>query len=387
MTRLALTDLDKQACDLLIDKAKKAKFDVSIDQIGNIFIRRQGKNSNLNPVLMGSHADSQPKGGRFDGVYGVLAGLEVMLSLNDNNVQTERSIDLAIWTNEEGTRFAPAMMGSAVFAKKMKLENALSCQDNNGVTVKEELERIGYAGSDDFSQYNPYASLELHIEQGPILEKHNNVIGIVTGSLGQKWYEIEFIGEASHAGTTPMNMRRDAGFGMARAMLKLHDLGMQECDMGGRITIGEVKLDPGSRNVIPGRAWFTLEIRHPNKQALEKMDKKIYDLMHHIGKTNKLDVLINKILSISPLNFDQKCISVVREVTRNLGYSHEDMISGAGHDSCYLNYVAPASMIFIPCVNGLSHNELEDITFEWSEAGAQVLAHSIVKLASHGFEI
>ncbi|MCV2503055.1 MAG: hydantoinase/carbamoylase family amidase, partial [Neisseriaceae bacterium] len=231
------------------------------------------------------------------------------------------------------------------------------------------------------------ASLELHIEQGPILEKHNNVIGIVTGALGQKWYEIEFIGEASHAGTTPMNMRRDAGFGMARAMLKLHDLGMQECDMGGRITIGEVKLDPGSRNVIPGRAWFTLEIRHPNKQALEKMDKKIYDLMHHIGKTNKLDVLINKILSISPLNFDQRCISVVREVTRNLGYSHEDMISGAGHDSCYLNYVAPASMIFIPCVNGLSHNELEDITFEWSEAGAQVLAHSIVKLASHGFEI
>lgn len=382
VTRLALSDLDKVARDLFIEKAKSAGFGIKIDAIGNIFVRRDGQNPHLSPVLMGSHGDSQPKGGRFDGIYGVLAGLEVLLSLNDQNVTTERPIDLVMWTNEEGARFAPAMMGAAVFTGKMSLEEALARTDREGLSVGAELARIGYVGQDDFSDYQIHAALEVHIEQGPILENHGNTIGVVTGALGQRWYEVEFTGLASHAGTTPMDMRQDAGLGMAHAMVALNQLGMGEVSAGGRVTVGVTKLGPGSPNVIPASAWFTLEVRHPSADALARIDAEIGVLMNEIAQAHRLSVSVKPILSFTPLAFDERCIQVVREVTQALGYAHEDMVSGAGHDSCHLSHIAPTAMIFIPCINGLSHNEAEDITPEWSAAGADVLAHSILRLAN-----
>lgn len=381
VTRLALSDLDKQARDLFIAKSKAAGFSVKIDAIGNIFVRRAGTNADLDPVLMGSHGDSQPKGGRFDGIYGVLAGLEVLLSLNDQHIQTERPIDLVMWTNEEGARFAPAMMGAAVFTGKMTLEQAYASKDADGLSVGEELQRIGYVGQDDFSDYRIHAALEAHIEQGPILENHGNTIGVVTGALGQQWYEIEFTGLASHAGTTPMDMRQDAGLGMAHAMVELNKLGMAEVEAGGRVTVGVTKLGPGSRNVIPASAWFTLEVRHPSAEALTRIDADIKALMDKIAQDLRLSVSVKPILSFAPLHFDAHCIDVIRQTTQELGYAHEDMVSGAGHDSCHLSHITPTAMIFIPCINGLSHNEAEDITPEWSAAGADVLANSMVKLA------
>ncbi|MBP6863178.1 MAG: Zn-dependent hydrolase [Neisseriaceae bacterium] len=382
VTRLALSDLDKTARDLFIAKAKAAGFGIKVDAIGNIFVRREGQQPQLSPVLMGSHGDSQPKGGRFDGIYGVLAGLEVLLSLNDQGVTTERPIDLVMWTNEEGARFAPAMMGAAVFTGKMSLEEALARTDRDGLSVGAELARIGYVGTDDFSDHQIHAALEVHIEQGPILENHGNTIGVVTGALGQRWYEVEFTGLASHAGTTPMDMRQDAGLGMAHAMVALNQLGMGEVAAGGRVTVGVTKLGPGSPNVIPASAWFTLEVRHPSADALARIDAEIGTLLPQIAEQHRLGVTIKPILSFTPLAFDPRCIQVVRETTQALGYAHEDMVSGAGHDSCHLSHIAPTAMIFIPCINGLSHNEAEDITPEWSAAGADVLAHSMLRLAN-----
>lgn len=382
VTRLALSDLDKQARDLFISKAKMAGFHIKIDSIGNIFVRRNGVFNDLEPVLMGSHGDSQPKGGRFDGIYGVLAGLEVLLSLNDQNIQTKRPIDLVMWTNEEGARFAPAMMGAAVFTGKMTLDEALQSKDADGLTVDEELIRIQYKGTDDFSNYKIHAALEVHIEQGPILENHRNTIGIVTGALGQRWYEIEFTGLASHAGTTPMDMRQDAGLGMAHAMVQLNQLGKNEINAGGRVTVGVTKLEPGSRNVIPSSAWFTLEVRHPNSQTLLNLDAEIHQLMKQIAKDHHLQVSVQPILAFEPLFFDKKCIDIIRKTTKTLGYAHEDIISGAGHDSCHLSHITPTGMIFIPCINGLSHNEAEDITPEWSKAGAEVLANAVMEMAN-----
>ncbi len=384
VTRLALSDLDKEARDLFIAKARAAGFSIKIDAIGNIFVRRSGTQPDLAPVLMGSHGDSQPKGGRFDGIYGVLAGLEVLLSLNDQGIETLRPIDLVMWTNEEGARFAPAMMGAAVFTGKMTLAEALARTDRDGLSVGAELARIGYVGTDDFGDYAIHAALELHIEQGPILENHGNTIGVVTGALGQKWYEVAFTGLASHAGTTPMDMRQDAGLGMAHAMVALNQLGMGEVAAGGRVTVGVTKLGPGSPNVIPASAWFTLEVRHPSAEALNRIDAEVSALMVKIAADHRLSVVVKPILSFTPLAFHPHCIDVVREVAQTLGYAHEDMVSGAGHDSCHLSHIAPTAMIFIPCINGLSHNEAEDITPEWSAAGADVLAHSMVCLANEG---
>ena len=376
VTRLTLSDEDKQARDYFIQLALKAGFSVKIDPIGNIFVRREGKQPELAPILIGS-----PLGGRYDGIYGVLAGLEVLLSLNDQNIEIERPIDLVMWTNEEGVRFAPAMMGAAVFTGKLSLEDAYNKQDKNGITVESELVRIGYLGKDDFSSYNPFAALEIHIEQGPILERNHTDIGVVTGALGQKWYQIQLDGLASHAGTTPMNMRQDAGIGMAEAMLKFNELGMSEIENQGRVTIGSIQLTPNSPNVIPGCANFTLEIRHPDQTALNRIDGDIRQIMADISDKYQLKANINQVVELAPLQFDQKLISTIRETVKQLGYSWENIVSGAGHDSCHLNSKMPTAMIFIPCIDGLSHNEQENITDEWCEKGGNVLLNTVLALA------
>lgn len=381
VTRLTLSDEDKRARDELIRLAQQAGFCVKIDAIGNIFIRRKGKNPTALPVLIGSHIDSQPQGGRFDGIYGVLAGLEVLLTLNDLQIETEHPIDLVSWTNEEGARFAPAMMGAAVFSEKLALTDTWAKLDSKGISVKQALEQIGYLGNDDVSQYQAKAALEIHIEQGPVLEKNDKDIGIVTGALGQNWYQIQFEGLASHAGTTPMNMRQDAGLGMAKAMVALNQLGWEEIPAQGRVTVGRILLEPNSPNVIPDKAYFTLEVRHPDKVSLERIDQQVHSLLQNIAEENQLKVSIKQVVQLSPLQFDANLQQDIESAVKKLGYSYQPIISGAGHDSCHLNSKFPTAMIFIPCIDGLSHNEAENIKPEWSEKGGNVLLNTVVKLA------
>lgn len=378
--RLTLADLDKQARDLFVSLAKKAGCSIKIDAMGNIFARRSGEDNRLSPVLIGSHIDSQPLGGKYDGIYGVLAALEVVYSLNDNNIKTDRPIDVVSWTNEEGSRFAPAMIGSAVFSGLTTLQEGWSCRDSEGNTIKQELERIGYAGNDNFSNYKIHASLELHIEQGPILENHNELIGIVTGALGQKWYDVEFTGMASHAGTTPMEVRQDALLGLADAVLEVNTIGKNE-KPEGRATVGMVKITPNSRNVISDKAWFSVEFRHPSEKGLQRMDQQLSEKVHQIAEKLNLTYSIHPILSFPPLPFDDNCIEVVRRVAQNLNYPHRTMVSGAGHDSCNISKIAPTSMIFIPCIKGISHNEKEEIKPEWMSAGANVLLNAVKHLS------
>lgn len=378
--RLTLTDLDKQARDLFVSLAKIAGCSIKIDAMGNIFARRSGEDNRLNPVLIGSHIDSQPLGGKYDGIYGVLAALEVVYSLNDHNIKTDRPIDVVSWTNEEGSRFAPAMIGSSVFSGLTSLQDGWSCIDSEGNTIKQELERIGYAGKDNFSNYKIHASLELHIEQGPILENHNELIGIVTGALGQKWYDVEFTGMASHAGTTPMEVRQDALHGLAEAVLEVNTIGKNE-KPEGRATVGMVKITPNSRNVISDKAWFSVEFRHPSEKGLQRMDQQLFEKIHQIAEKLNLTYNIRPILSFPPLPFDDTCIEVVRQVTKNLNYPHRTMVSGAGHDSCNISKIAPTSMIFIPCIKGISHNEKEEIKPEWMSAGANVLLNAVKHLS------
>lgn len=378
--RLTLTDLDKQARDLFVSLAKKAGCSIKIDAMGNIFARRPGVDNRLSPVLIGSHIDSQPLGGKYDGIYGVLAALEVVYSLNDHNIKTDRPIDVVSWTNEEGSRFAPAMIGSAVFSGLTTLQDGWSCRDSEGNTIKQELERIGYDGKDNFSNYKIHASLELHIEQGPILENHNELIGIVTGALGQKWYDIEFTGMASHAGTTPMEVRQDALLGLAEAVLEVNTIGKNE-KPEGRATVGMVKITPNSRNVISDKAWFSVEFRHPSEKGLQRMDQQLSEKVHQIAEKLNLTYSIRPILSFPPLPFDDNCIEVVRRVAQNLNYPHRTMVSGAGHDSCNISKIAPTSMIFIPCIKGISHNEKEEIKPEWMSAGANVLLNAVKHLS------
>ncbi len=379
--RLTLTDLDKQARDLFVELAEEAGCSIKIDSMGNIFARRSGEDNTLNPILIGSHIDSQPLGGKYDGIYGVLAALEVIYSLNDHKIKTDRPIDVVSWTNEEGVRFAPAMIGSAVFSRLMPVNEGWACKDASGKTIRDELTRIGYAGKDNFSQYKIHASLELHIEQGPILENNNELIGIVTGAVGQKWYDIEFTGVASHAGTTPMEVRQDALLGLAEAVIRVNQIGKEEMPEG-RATVGMVKTIPNSRNVISNKAWLSVEFRHPSERGLDRMNQKLSVKIKEIAEELNLKYSINQILSFPPIHFSDTCIETVRQVTHHLKYSCREIVSGAGHDSCNISKIAPTSMIFIPCIKGISHNEEEEIKPEWMSAGANVLLNSVIKLAT-----
>lgn len=374
--RLALTDLDREGRDLFVRWCKEAGCSIQIDKMGNIFARRPGRNASLPPVVTGSHLDTQPTGGRFDGVYGVLAGLEVIRSLNDLNYETEHPVEVVVWTNEEGSRFAPAMVASGVFAGVFDLEYGLSRQDPEGKTIGEELERIGYAGDAEVGK-PVHAYFEAHIEQGPILEAEEKTIGVVTDAQGLRWYEVTVTGQESHAGPTPMDRRRDALVGAARMVELVNRIGLEQAPHACA-TVGMLEVYPNSRNVIPGRVAFTIDLRHPDEEILEAMERKLYEGIKEIAAGSALEAEAERIFSYAPIHFDEECIEIVRKVTQQLGYSHRDMISGAGHDACYLSRVAPTSMIFIPCVGGISHNEIEDAKPEWVTAGANVLLGAVL---------
>ena len=375
--RLALSDLDRQARALFITWAKSAGCRVQIDKIGNIFARRPGLDESLPPVMTGSHIDSQPTGGKFDGAYGVMAGLEVIRTLNDLGIKTRAPVEVVAWTNEEGARFAPAMVGSGAFAGVFDLAYACARADVEGKTIGEELRRIGFDGPAEVGGRDVGAYFEAHIEQGPILENEKKTIGVVTGAQGQRWYEITVTGQEGHAGPTPMTQRKDALVGAARMITEVNRIGLDHKPLG-RATVGMVQVSPNSRNTIPGKVFFTVDFRHPVDCGLSAMDAELRHATTAIADQLGLALDLQQIWYFAPTPFDRDCIANVREGAVRGGYSNMDIVSGAGHDAVYMARVAPTAMIFVPCEGGISHNEVENATPADIEAGANVLLHAIV---------
>lgn len=379
--RLALTELDRQGRDLVTNWARAEGLTVTVDQIGNIFMRRAGRNNALPPVMTGSHIDTQPTGGKFDGNYGVLAGLEVMRTLNEHGVETEAPLEVAIWTNEEGSRFVPVMMGSGVFCGAFSLEHAYQAVDSNGRSVKEELDRIGYIGDEVPGLHPIGAYFESHIEQGPVLEQAGCVLGVVPAVLGLTWYDCTVTGFESHAGPTPMAIRKDA--------LQVATFVMQEVvaianryPPYGRGTVGMVQVMPNSRNVIPGQVKFSIDLRNVSEDMLSQMNADLTDYVNVLQEQTGVSIQLQQVSHFPPCPFHPDCIGAIREAVGLLGYSTMDVVSGAGHDAIYAARVAPSGMIFVPCKDGVSHNEIEDAQPSHLEAGANVLLQVMLNVAS-----
>jgi N-carbamoyl-L-amino-acid hydrolase len=379
--RLAASDEDRMGRDLFVAWCREAGLDVGVDRVGNIFARREGRNPSLPPVLTGSHLDTQPTGGRFDGVYGVLAGLEVVRTLNDAGLVTEAPIEVAVWTNEEGARFAPAMVASGAFAGVFDVDEALAAKDAEGRTLGAELARIGYAGDRPVGGRPLRAAFEAHIEQGPILEVEAKTIGVVTGVQGIRWYDVTIEGMEAHAGPTPMTMRKDAMVAAAR-LIAAADASARSHAPHGRATSKVVEVRPsGSRNTIAGHVAMTIDIRHPEGVVLEAMDSDLREAGRGIERELGVGVRIETIWTSPPVAFDPACVEAVRAASAGLGLASKDMVSGAGHDSCYIARVAPTAMIFVPCEKGISHNEVENAKKEDLAAGCDVLLHAILARA------
>lgn len=378
--RLTLTDLDKQGRDLVTRWAREAGMTVTIDKIGNGFMRRPGRNNSLPPIMTGSHIDTQPTGGKFDGNYGVLAGIEVVRTLNDHGIETEAPIEVAFWTNEEGSRFVPVMMGSGVFAKAFTLEHAYAATDTEGKTVKGELERIGYIGDQEPGDHPIGAYFETHIEQGPVLEDNDKTIGVVSGVLGIRWFDCTVTGMEAHAGPTPMALRKDAMLAATRIMQDVVAAAHRH-PPHGRGTVGMVQVFPNSRNVIPGRVKFSIDLRNSTDALVDAMAAEVKAFADQVAKEHGVQVHIEMVSSYPAQLFEPECVEAVGRAAAKLGYSHMPAVSGAGHDAVYMAKLAPSGMIFIPCKDGISHNEIEDAKPEHIEAGCNVLLHAMLERA------
>jgi N-carbamoyl-L-amino-acid hydrolase len=378
--RLALTDLDRQGRDLVVQWAKEAGLSITVDMIGNVFMRREGTNPSLPPIVTGSHIDTQPTGGKFDGNYGVLAGLEVVRTLNDLNIRTEAPIEVAFWTNEEGSRFVPVMMGSGVFCGAFSLETAYAARDVDGKSVGEELERIGYRGEQTPGEHPIGAYFETHIEQGPVLEDEDKVIGVVPAVMGLSWYDCTVEGMEAHAGPTPMHLRRDA-LQVATAIMQETVAIANRYPPYGRGTVGMVQVFPNSRNVIPGRVKFSIDLRNVNDDLLNTMHEEMTAFVDRSSRETGLKITLERVSYYPPCPFHPDCVGAVRNAAARLGYSTMDVVSGAGHDAIYVARLAPAGMIFVPCKDGISHNEIEDAQPAHLEAGCNVLLHAMLERA------
>ncbi|WP_373083991.1 Zn-dependent hydrolase [Sneathiella sp.] len=378
--RLALTDLDREGRDLFANWCREAGCTLKVDKMGNIFARRAGKNDSLPPVMTGSHLDTQPTGGKYDGVFGVLAGLEVLRTLNDVGMETEHPVEVVVWTNEEGSRFAPAMVASGVFAGAFDLDYGLSRADVDGKTMGEELKRIGYAGDEEVGGREIKAFFEAHIEQGPILEHEEKTIGVVLGAQGQRWFEITVTGQEAHAGPTPMPTRKDALVAASKIVTEVNRIGLDHPPFACA-TVGMIQSHPNSRNTIPGEVFLTVDFRHPKDETLSQMDAALRAFCEKLAADGGFELKLEEIWYSPPVEFDKDCVSAVRSGAKAAGFSHMDIISGAGHDACYVSRVAPTGMIFVPCENGISHNEAEEATPEDLAAGCNVLLHAIIERA------
>jgi len=378
--RLALTDEDKQGRDLFIQWCEAIGCTIEIDDMGNIFARKAGRNAELPPVTAGSHLDTQPHGGKFDGIYGVLAALEALRTIHDAEIETEAAVEIVVWTNEEGSRFAPAMIASGVYAGLFEKAYAWSRSDEDGKTISEELERIGYKGELACGDHKIGYLLEAHIEQGPVLEDNNTQIGIVIGGQGQRWYDVTVKGKDSHAGPTPMPGRQDALVASAEIIGKIQSIALNHAPYGVG-TVGEMHVMPNSRNTIPGEVRFSVDIRNPDDEPLKAMGEQFRQACHDCAAGHNVEIDIDEIWTKPPVKFAKSCINAVSEAVNHLGYSNQRIVSGAGHDACQVCEVVPTSMIFVPCADGLSHNEAESAEPADLEAGCNVLLQAMLKLA------
>lgn len=378
--RQTLTDADGEGRHLFKRWCEAAGMSMGVDSMGNMFATRAGTDPDALPVYMGSHLDTQPTGGRYDGVLGVLGALEVVRTMNDLGIQTRHPIVVTNWTNEEGARFAPAMLASGVFAGLHTQDYAYARTDMEGLRFGDELARIGWVGDEVVGARKMHAMLELHIEQGPILEAEGKEIGVVTHGQGLWWLEITLTGRDAHTGSTPMAMRVNAGLGMARITERVHQIAMGH-QPGAVGAVGQVKVFPNSRNVIPGKVIFTVDIRSPDQTKLDLMRGEVERAAYAVAAELGLGCSIEEVGHFDPVTFDPGLVKIVRQSAEKLGLSHMDIISGAGHDACWINRVAPTVMIMCPCVGGLSHNEAEEISPEWAAAGTDVLLHAVLEVA------
>ncbi len=378
--RQALTDEDRIGRELFAQWAEQAGCTLRRDAVGNLFARREGSDPELPPVITGSHLDTQPSGGKYDGIYGVLGGLEVLQTLQDAGVQTRHPLEVVVWTNEEGCRFDTAMMGSAVWAGVMPLEAAYALTDRNGASVKEELERTGQLGELAAAADAIHAAFELHIEQGPVLEAEQKTIGVVTGVQHMSRHRVVYYGQEAHAGPTPMTLRKDPMMALGQCLPQLYAMTEQH-GADARITFGFVHADPGSSNTVPGRLEFTVDIRHPEADHYQAMLQSYEDIINAAAQQFELKMEYECFWEAPGVEFDHDCVAAVQSAVDNLGYSHRRMVSGAGHDACNVAKVAPTSMIFIPCKDGLSHNEKEAVLAADVEAGANILLQAMLTRA------
>jgi N-carbamoyl-L-amino-acid hydrolase len=378
--RQTLTDEDAEGRRLFQRWCEEAGLTVGVDSMGTMFARREGTDAEALPVMVGSHLDTQPTGGRYDGVLGVLGGLEIVRTLNDLGIRTKRPIVVVNWTNEEGTRFAPAMLASGVFAGVLDQAFAYARKDAAGKTMGDELARIGFKGEEPVGERKLHAFFELHIEQGPILEDEGIDIGVVTHGQGLKWLQVTLTGRESHTGSTPMPNRVNAGLGMARITELVDEIACSHTPHAVG-AIGHVEVYPNSRNIIPGKAVFTIDFRSPDKAVIADMVARLEHGAKQVAGAIGLGIEIEEVGAFDPVTFDEGCVDTIRRAAERLGYSHRNLVSGAGHDACWINRVAPTAMVMCPSVDGLSHNEAEEITKDWAEAGANVLLHAVVETA------
>jgi N-carbamoyl-L-amino-acid hydrolase len=376
--RLTLTDTDRRGRDQFVSWCKEAGMSVSVDGIGNIFARRPGADRGALPVVMGSHLDSQPSGGKFDGAYGVMAGLEVVRTLNDAGIRTRAPVEVAAWTNEEGSRFVPTLMGSGVFSGVFSLESILENKDVDGITVDKALNEIGYAGTVQPHRLGAY--FEAHIEQGPILEQTKTTIGVVLGALGQRWFDVNITGQDSHAGPTPMETRKDALLAASRLVVEVNRIANSFPDYA-RGTVGHMIVKPNSRNVVPGAVSMTVDLRNAKDSTLKAMARDLEKAIGEIEKQTRTAITLKEVVYFPPSEFASELVDSVREGSKRFGYSHRDMVSGAAHDAVYMARIAPTAMVFVPCEGGISHNEIENARPEDIAAGCNVLLHAVLARA------
>jgi len=375
-TRLALTDEDISGRALLLEWAKQINLSIHYDEVGNLILRRAGQNQTALPIAMGSHLDTQPKGGRFDGIYGVLAGMEVLQRLEEQNIVTDHPLELVVWMNEEGARFTPAMMGSAAFAGVLPKQQVYDTTDKNGISVYSELVRTGQLG--DYPLARPFqAYYEAHIEQGPVLERNQISIGVVTGGQAILWLDVETQGKAAHAGTTPMNMRKDTMVGTAEMIVAIEKCILEKFPQG-LVTFGEIQVANSSRNTIPGQIQWTIDLRHPDDAVLKAMEIETTAILSRLAMERDLEVRVSQHWLSPATYFDPTCVATVQDAVNSLGYSNQTIVSGAGHDAINIAKHCPTTMIFIPCIDGLSHNEAEDIYMQDAAQGADVLLNAIL---------
>jgi len=378
--RQTLTDEDGMGRALFQQWCEAAGCTMGLDQMGNMFAMRAGTDPDALPVYVGSHLDTQPTGGKYDGVLGVLGGLEIIRTLNDLDVKTKHPIVVTNWTNEEGTRYAPAMLASGVFAGMHTQDWAYNIEDAEGKKFGDELKRIGWRGEEEVGARKMHAFFELHIEQGPILEAEGKEIGVVTHGQGLSWTQVTVTGKDSHTGSTPMPMRKNAGLGMAKMLQLVDEIAWAHApDAVG--AAGHIDVFPNSRNVIPGKVVFTVDFRSPDLATITDMEVRFAAGAKAIADEMGLGIELEKVGGFDPVTFDEGCVTAVRNAAERLGYSHRDIISGAGHDACWINRSAPTAMVMCPCVDGLSHNEAEEISLEWATVGADVLLHAVVETA------